>query len=50
VHEQYLQQQAEQMRAIMESAEETDSPVIVQASAGARKYAGSNFLRHLIYS
>jgi len=38
----------EQMRAIMESAEETDSPVIVQASAGARKYAGSNFLRHLI--
>ena len=38
----------EQMRAIMESAEQTDSPVIVQASAGARKYAGSNFLRHLI--
>jgi len=38
----------EQMRAIMESADETDSPVIVQASAGARKYAGSNFLRHLI--
>lgn len=38
----------EQMRAIMEAAQETDSPVIVQASAGARKYAGSNFLRHLI--
>ena len=38
----------EQIRAIMESADETDSPVIVQASAGARKYAGSNFLRHLI--
>ncbi|HIG42217.1 MAG: class II fructose-bisphosphate aldolase [bacterium] len=38
----------EQMRAIMEGAEETDSPVIVQASAGARKYAGPNFLRHLI--
>ena len=38
----------EQMRAIMEGANETDSPVIVQASAGARKYAGSNFLRHLI--
>ncbi len=38
----------EQMRAIMEGASETDSPVIVQASAGARKYAGSNFLRHLI--
>jgi fructose-bisphosphate aldolase, class II len=38
----------EQMRAIMEGAAETDSPVIVQASAGARKYAGPNFLRHLI--
>ena len=38
----------EQMRAIMEAAHETDSPVIVQASAGARKYAGSNFLKHLI--
>lgn len=38
----------EQMRAIMEAAQETDSPVIVQASAGARKYAGPNFLRHLI--
>jgi fructose-bisphosphate aldolase class II len=30
----------EQMRAIMEAADETDSPVICQASAGARKYAG----------
>ncbi len=38
----------EQMRAIMEAADETDAPVIVQASAGARKYAGPNFLRHLI--
>ncbi|HBD13377.1 MAG TPA: fructose-bisphosphate aldolase class II [Porticoccaceae bacterium] len=38
----------EQMRAIMEAARETDSPVIVQASAGARKYAGAPFLRHLI--
>src|SRR5690606_2926231 len=38
----------EQTRAIMEAAAETDSPVIMQASAGARKYAGSNFLRHLI--
>ena len=38
----------EQMRAIMEGADETDSPVIVQASAGARKYAGPNFLRHLL--
>ncbi|MDG1306613.1 MAG: fructose-bisphosphate aldolase class II [Porticoccaceae bacterium] len=38
----------EQMRAIMLAAEQTDSPVIVQASAGARKYAGAAFLRHLI--
>ena len=38
----------EQMRAIMEAAAQTDSPVIVQASAGARKYAGAPFLRHLI--
>jgi fructose-bisphosphate aldolase class II len=38
----------EQMRAIMEAADEADSPVIVQASAGARKYAGAPFLRHLI--
>ena len=38
----------EQTRAIMEAAAETDSPVIMQASAGARKYAGSTFLRHMI--
>lgn len=38
----------EQMHAIMEAAEQTDSPVIVQASAGARSYAGAPFLRHLI--
>lgn len=38
----------EQMRAIMMAADETNSPVIVQASAGARKYAGASFLRHLI--
>lgn len=38
----------EQMRSIMEGAAATDSPVIVQASAGARKYAGPTFLRHLI--
>ena len=38
----------EQMRAIMVAADKTDSPVIVQASAGARKYAGAPFLRHLI--
>lgn len=38
----------EQMRAIMEAADKTNSPVIVQASAGARKYAGAPFLRHMI--
>ena len=38
----------EQMRAIMLAADQTQSPVIVQASAGARKYAGASFLRHLI--
>ncbi len=38
----------EQMQSIMQAADETDSPVIVQASAGARSYAGAPFLRHLI--
>src|SRR5690554_794432 len=38
----------EQVRAIMTGADEVNSPVILQASAGARKYAGSNFLRHMI--
>jgi len=38
----------EQVQAIMEAASETDSPVIMQASAGARKYAGEAFLRYLI--
>ncbi len=38
----------EQMRAIMQAAEKVNSPVIVQASAGARKYAGAPFLRHLM--
>jgi len=38
----------EQVQAIMEAANETNSPVIMQASAGARKYAGSPFLRHLM--
>ncbi|MGB0833753.1 MAG: class II fructose-bisphosphate aldolase, partial [Psychrobium sp.] len=38
----------EQMRAIMEAADKTDSPVIVQASAGARKYAGAPFLKALM--
>ena len=37
----------EQMRAIMEAADKANSPVIVQASAGARKYAGAPFLRHM---
>lgn len=38
----------EQVTAIMQAAAEIDSPVIMQASAGARKYAGELFLRHLI--
>lgn len=38
----------EQTRAIMEAADETNSPVIMQASAGARKYAGPPFLRALM--
>ncbi len=38
----------EQILAIMSAADETDSPVILQASRGARSYAGENFLRHLI--
>lgn len=38
----------EQTRAIMEAADETGSPVIMQASAGARKYAGAPFLRSLM--
>jgi len=38
----------EQVRAIMEAADEVDAPVIMQGSAGARKYAGEAFLRHLI--
>ncbi len=38
----------EQVKAIMEAANATNSPVILQGSAGARKYAGEPFLRHLI--
>lgn len=38
----------EQMRAIMEAADKTNSPVIVQGSAGARAYAGAPFIRHMI--
>ena len=38
----------EQVRAIMEAAKAVNSPVILQGSAGARKYAGEPFLRHMI--
>jgi fructose-bisphosphate aldolase, class II len=38
----------EQIQAIMEAAEDTRSPVILQASAGARKYAGEAYLRHMV--
>ena len=38
----------EQTRAIMEAADRTGSPVIMQASAGARKYAGAPFLRAMM--
>jgi fructose-bisphosphate aldolase class II len=38
----------EQVHAIMEAAAEVDSPVIMQVSAGARKYAGAYFIRHLV--
>ena len=38
----------EQVHAIMQAADETGSPVIMQGSAGARSYAGEPFLRHLI--
>ena len=38
----------EQIQAIMQAAQRTDSPVILQASAGARKYAGEPFLRKMV--
>jgi fructose-bisphosphate aldolase class II len=38
----------EQIQAIMQAADACNSPVILQGSAGARKYAGEAFLRHLI--
>ena len=38
----------EQIQAIMEAAQATDSPVILQASAGARNYAGEAYLRHMV--
>jgi len=38
----------EQILSIMQAAEEANSPVILQASRGARSYAGEYFLRHLV--
>jgi len=38
----------EQIQAIMSAAQATDSPVIVQASRGARSYSNDNYLRHLM--
>jgi len=38
----------EQIQAIMEAAEQTDSPVIIQASRGARSYSQDAYLRHLM--
>jgi len=38
----------EQIQAIMQGADEAGSPVILQGSAGARKYAGEAFLRHMV--
>ena len=38
----------EQVQAVMAGADETGAPVILQASAGARKYAGEAFIKHLI--
>ena len=38
----------EQVQAVMEAAHATGAPVILQASAGARKYAGEAFIKHLI--
>jgi fructose-bisphosphate aldolase, class II len=38
----------EQIQAIMEAAKETNSPVIIQASRGARAYSQDNYLRHLM--
>jgi fructose-bisphosphate aldolase, class II len=38
----------EQVQAVMQAADEVGAPVILQASAGARKYAGEAFIKHLI--
>src|SRR3989338_2800504 len=38
----------DQVQAVMQAADEVGAPVILQASAGARKYAGEAFIKHLI--
>ena len=38
----------EQIRAIMEGAQQMNSPVIIQASAGARKYSGAIFMKNMV--
>jgi fructose-bisphosphate aldolase class II len=38
----------EQIQGIMEAAQETQPPVIVRASRGARSYVGDNFLHHMM--
>ncbi|MBN2701766.1 MAG: class II fructose-bisphosphate aldolase [Methylohalobius sp. ZOD2] len=40
----------EQVHSIMEAAAEVDSPVLMQVSAGARKYAGETFIRHMVHA
>ncbi|HOW49947.1 MAG TPA: ketose-bisphosphate aldolase, partial [Rubrivivax sp.] len=40
----------EQVQAVMTAAAEVDAPVILQASAGARKYAGESFIKYLIHA
>jgi len=47
-YQQFNVNNLEQVQAIMAAADEVNAPVIMQASAGARKYAGEAFLRHLI--
>ncbi|TSE21737.1 class II fructose-bisphosphate aldolase [Tepidimonas aquatica] len=38
----------EQVQAVMAAADEVGAPVILQASAGARKYAGESFIKYLV--
>lgn len=40
----------EQVKAIMQAANQVGSPVILQGSAGAREYAGETFLRHIVFA